>query len=176
MNKHKMKGIRGILHELVIVKQRTAITIYGAGRCFTTISGARYLTVSRGKHRGLPGRGMSTPLHMRDESHFELFSTPPSVLSYGSKPFTKELLETLSEARPKLGQVYKEKIIDGAATLPKDFFKIDPPIHELGLYCMEAAGMLPKGGLRASEKDIEEFFAAKESAVDGSEHGAYLEP
>lgn len=99
MNKHKMKGVRAVLHELVTVKQRTAITIYSTGRCFTTISGARYLTVSRGKHRGLPGRGMSSPLFMRDDSHFELFSTPPSVLSYGSKPFTKELLNELSAQR-----------------------------------------------------------------------------
>ena len=161
MNKHKMKGIRGILHELVTVKQRTAIAIYAAGRCFITISGARYLTVSRGKHRGLPGRGMCTPLHMRDDSHFELFSTPLSVLSYDSKSFTKELLETLSEVRPKLGQVYKEKIVEGATTLPKDFFKIDPPIHELGLRCMEVAGMLPKGGLAASKEDFDAFFENK---------------
>lgn len=175
MNKHKMKGLRKALHELVGTRGRVSFSLLASGHVFVTINGDKYNVCQRGKHRSAP-RGLQAQRLVYDDAEFTRLSVPQTVLSYGSKPFTKDLLETLSEARPKLGQVYKEKIIDGAATLPKDFFKIDPPIHELGLGCMEVAGMLPKGGIRATEKDIEEFFAAKESAVDGSEHGAYLEP
>jgi len=73
MNKNKMKGVRAVLHELVVVRQRTGISIYASGRNMASISGARYLTVSRGKHRGLPGRGMSVCRHLVDDLIANIF-------------------------------------------------------------------------------------------------------
>lgn len=92
MNKNKMKGIREILHELVIVREHIRISLYASGRYMITISGRHHLG-SRGKHRGLPGRGMSVSPHQVDDLHFELFSLPDTVLRYGSNLISKELID-----------------------------------------------------------------------------------
>lgn len=161
MNKNKMKGVRAMLHELVVVRQRTKISIYASGRNMIAISGARYLTAMRGKHRGLPGRGMGVSRHLVDDLNFEVFSVPDTVLSYGSKHFSKELIDDLSAVRPQLVGLYKEQINDNGAMLSKDFFKPETHVHELGLRCMEVAGMLPRGGLAASKEDFDAFFENK---------------
>lgn len=160
MNKHKMKGVRKILHELVVVRRRIHFSQYPDGRLFIQITSDKY-SFHRGKHRGLPGRGMNVPRHLVDDLEFEIYSLPDTVLSYGSKPFTAETLQELSAVRPRLGEMYKEKISGDGYVLPKDFFQTDTPIHELGLRCMEVAGMLPKGGLAASKEDFDAFFENK---------------
>ena len=90
-----------------------------------------------------------------------VFSVPDTVLSYGSKHFSKELIDDLSAVRPQLVGLYKEQINDNGAMLSKDFFKPETHVHELGLRCMEVAGMLPKGGLAASKEDFDAFFENK---------------
>lgn len=114
-----------------------------------------------GKHRGLPGRGMGVSRHLVDDLNFEVFSVPDTVLSYGSKHFSKELIDDLSAVRPQLVGLYKEQINDNGAMLSKDFFKPETHVHELGLRCMEVAGMLPRGGLAASKEDFDAFFENK---------------
>lgn len=73
----------------------------------------------------------------------------------------KELIDDLSAVRPQLVGLYKEQINDNGAMLSKDFFKPETHVHELGLRCMEVAGMLPKGGLAASKEDFDAFFENK---------------
>lgn len=95
------------------------------------------------------------------EKLVEGFSVPDTVLSYGSRYFSKELIDDLSAVRPQLVGLYKEQINDNGAMLSKDFFKPETHVHELGLRCMEVAGMLPKGGLAASKEDFDAFFENK---------------
>ena len=95
------------------------------------------------------------------EKLVEVFSVPDTVLSYGSRYISKELIDDLSAVRPQLVGLYKEQINDNGAMLSKDFFKPETHVHELGLRCMEVAGMLPKGGLAASKEDFDAFFENK---------------
>lgn len=99
MNKHKMKGIRAVLHQLVDVRGRNHFSQTVSGQTFIQIDGKKYFQVQRGKHRGLPGRGMGVNRLMADDAHFALFSSPPACLSYGSKQFTKEFLDELTKQR-----------------------------------------------------------------------------
>lgn len=160
MNKHKMKGVRATLHELVGARGRMSFNQLASGHVFLTINGDKYNVCRRGKHHSAP-RGLQAQRLVYDDAEFTRLSIPQTVLSYGNRRFTKELLETLSEARPKLGQVYKEQINDNGAMLSKDFFKPETHVHELGLRCMEMAGMLPRGGLAASKEDFDAFFENK---------------
>jgi hypothetical protein len=99
MNKHKMKGVRAGLHQLVTVRGRKHFSQSASGQMFIKIDGKQYLSIQRGKHRGLPGRGMSVNRLLVDDLHFEVFSSPPSCLSYGSMQFTKEYLAELTQQR-----------------------------------------------------------------------------
>ncbi len=119
MNKHKMKGIRAVLHQLVVVRGRKHISQYATGQLFITIDGTRLLSIHRGKHRGLPGRGMGVDRLMADDAHFTLFSTPPACLSYGSKQFTKELLDELSQPRPNVKKASDISVISEEDLIPK---------------------------------------------------------
>lgn len=94
-----MKWIREALHQLVVVKGRKHFSQSASGQTFIQIDGKQYLSVQRGKHRGLPGRGMSVNRLLADDQHFELFSSPPACLSYGSKQFTKAYIDELTKQR-----------------------------------------------------------------------------
>lgn len=122
MRRSKMKHIRAILHELVIVRKRIDFSLCASGQIFISIDGSKYSVLHRGKHRSEP-RGMQAERLVYDDAEFMRLSVPPTVLSYGSKQFTKDAIAAMSESRPI---VKKLSDIQGA---PEDLVPRAPAIE-----------------------------------------------
>ena len=95
MKRAKRVALLKILHELVWLRKRIRFVQYADDHKFISISGIG-LTFLRGKHRSLPGRGMSLPLFLRDDFHFDAFRTPEVILNSGIKRLSKEAAEALN--------------------------------------------------------------------------------